>query len=60
MLVGLGAWPIALKETYELGEHYEWPLFVYWSLVVAMSLLALGVTAVSAGKEREVGDRAGG
>jgi hypothetical protein len=46
MLVGLGAWLIALKETYELGEHYEWPLFVYWALVVAMSLLALGVTAV--------------
>lgn len=60
MLVGLGAWLIALKETYELGEHYEWPLSVYWVLVVAMPVLALGVTAVSAHKEREMGERAGG
>lgn len=56
MLVGLGAWLIALKETYELGEHYEWPMVVYWALVVSMSGIAVGVTAVSARKEREAGD----
>jgi hypothetical protein len=60
MLVGLGAWLIALKETYELVEHYEWPVLVYWVLVVAMSGIALGVTAVSARKEREAGHRAAG
>lgn len=45
LLVGAGAFLIALKETYELAEHYEWPLVLYWLLVVLMVLVVLGGTA---------------
>jgi hypothetical protein len=54
MLVGFGAWLIGLKETYELSEHYEWELWVYWPLVVVMTLVALGLTAVTTGRERSM------
>jgi hypothetical protein len=50
-LVGLGALLIALKETYELIEHYEWPLAVYWVLVVVMAAGALGIVGVSGRRE---------
>jgi hypothetical protein len=46
-LVGMGALLIALKETYELVEHYEWPLAVYWVLVVVMAAGAAGIVRVS-------------
>ena len=42
MFVGAGAFLIALKETWELVEHEEWPETVYWVLVVFMALIALG------------------
>jgi hypothetical protein len=53
-LVGLGAWLIALKETYELAEHYEWALYVYWPLVVLMTLAALGIVGISARREQQM------
>ncbi len=53
-LVGLGAFLIALKETYELTEHYEWPLFVYWLMVVLMTLAALGIVSISARREQDM------
>ena len=54
MLVGLGALFIALKETWELVEHEEWPEYVFWSLVVLMSLLALGLIGSNAERQRRV------
>jgi hypothetical protein len=54
MLVGLGAFLIALKETWELVEHEEWPTPVYWLLVLVMALLALAFTGISASREREL------
>jgi hypothetical protein len=53
MLVGLGAFLIALKETWDLVEHEEWSEVTYWVLVVVMTLLALSFTAISASRERE-------
>ena len=53
-LVGMGAFLIALKETYELVEHYEWPLWAYWLLVVAMFVLAVGFVVVSGRREQEM------
>ena len=52
MLVGGGAFLIALKETWELVEHEEWPEPVFWVLVVVMALLALGFTGGSAERGR--------
>ena len=54
LLVALGAFLIALKETWELVEHEEWTTLVYWLLVLVMTLLALSFTGVSASREREL------
>ena len=56
-LVGLGALLIALKETYELVEHYEWPLPVYWLLVVVTLVAALGVVGISGRRELQMKSR---
>ncbi|TQS39493.1 hypothetical protein [Cryptosporangium phraense] len=40
-LVGLGGLLIALKETWELLEHYEWEHWVFWLLAVVMAVLCL-------------------
>jgi hypothetical protein len=40
VFVGLGGLLIATKETWELAEHHEWPVSVFWILVVAMIALA--------------------
>ena len=53
-LVGLGALLIALKESYELAEHYEWPLWVYWPMVVVMFFLAVGFIGISGRKELDM------
>jgi hypothetical protein len=55
MLVGLGAFLIALKETYELAESYEWPTWLYWLSVLVMASVALSITVVSARRERKLG-----
>ena len=47
MYVAGGAWLIALKETWELVEHHEWPAAAYWAAVVLMSLVALSFGAVA-------------
>jgi hypothetical protein len=54
MLVAAGAFLIALKETWELVEHEEWPDWLYWALVIVMALLVLGSIGSSAERERRV------
>jgi hypothetical protein len=54
MYVALGAWLIAWKETWELVEHEEWPTALFWVLLVVMTLAALGLTVVSASRERDL------
>lgn len=56
LYVAAGALLIALKETYELIEHYEWSDLAYWVLVVAMLLLVLGTIG---GNERHKRSRPG-
>ena len=44
--VAAGAALIALKETWELHEAYEWPEWVFWGLVVAMVAFCVGTTGL--------------
>jgi hypothetical protein len=42
--VAAGAALIAVKETWELHEAYEWPEWVFWGLIVAMVVFCVGST----------------
>jgi hypothetical protein len=42
--VAAGASLIAVKETWELHESYEWPEWVFWGLIVVMLLVCVGTT----------------
>jgi hypothetical protein len=46
MFVAGGAFLIAIKETWELHEGYEWPESVFWILLVAMPVLCIVNTVV--------------
>ncbi len=46
LFVASGAFFIAIKETWELGEHYEWPVPVFVALVLVMLLLSAINTVV--------------
>jgi hypothetical protein len=54
LFVGLGGFLIAVKETWELAEHYEWPLYVFWALVVAMVAVASANAALRMARSRSV------
>lgn len=41
LYVGVGGLLIAAKETYELAEHYEWPIAIFWALLVVMLAVAI-------------------
>ncbi|WP_051385777.1 hypothetical protein [Actinokineospora inagensis] len=41
MFVGTGGLFLAVKETWELAENYEWPVGVFCGLVVVMAALCL-------------------
>ncbi|GAA4354530.1 hypothetical protein [Angustibacter luteus] len=43
-LVAGGASLLALKETWELREHYEWPVAAFWVLAAVMAVLAASYT----------------
>jgi hypothetical protein len=45
LFVGLGGLLIAVKETWELREQYEWPLWVFWALVAVAAIVATGNAA---------------
>jgi hypothetical protein len=44
--VAAGASLIAVKETWELHESYEWPEWVFWALLVAMLLFCVSTTRI--------------
>ncbi|MET0693842.1 MAG: hypothetical protein ABWY56_07920 [Propionibacteriaceae bacterium] len=44
--VAFGAFFIAVKETWELQEVYEWPIAVFWVLLVVLVVLCTLNTAV--------------
>ncbi|WP_022881967.1 hypothetical protein [Gryllotalpicola ginsengisoli] len=47
LIVAAGAYLIAGKETWELAEAYDWPVWVFWLLVVLMPVLCLFFTVNS-------------
>jgi hypothetical protein len=42
LFVGTGGTLIALVETWNLREHYDWPVAIFWLLVVVMLLASVG------------------
>ena len=46
MIVASGAFLIAVKETYEVVELAEWPIAVFWILVVLLPVLCVSFVVV--------------
>jgi hypothetical protein len=46
LIVALGGTLLATGETWQITEHYEWPTWVFWLLVVVMLAFAVLNTAV--------------
>jgi len=53
LMVAAGALLIAVKETWELHEHYEWSAAAFWVLVVIMPVLAASFTVLRIRTARE-------
>jgi hypothetical protein len=54
LLVGAGGSLIAVKETLELREHYDWPQYLFWTLLVVCGLLAVLHAVLSIKRSRDV------
>jgi hypothetical protein len=54
LFVGLGGLLIATKETWELVEHYEWPVYVFWIVVAAMLVIASANANLRLARSRSV------
>jgi hypothetical protein len=46
LTVVLGGTLLAAGETWEITKHYEWPVWVFWLLIVVMLAFAVLNTAV--------------
>lgn len=58
LTVSAGAFFLALRETWDLVEHYEWPVWVFWALTVFLLGSALGNTVSGNQRyERKTEDR---
>ncbi|MDQ8046700.1 MAG: hypothetical protein AAGC46_11185 [Solirubrobacteraceae bacterium] len=57
IVVAGGAFLIAVKETYELREAYEWPIAVFWILVVVAPLLGVLNTSARMARAKEMLDQ---
>ncbi len=53
-LVAAGASLIAVKETWELHEHADWSLALFWVVVVLMPVLAAAYTAVQMSRSKQI------
>ena len=51
LTVALGAFLLAGGETWEIVEHYHWPQWVFWALLVFMTASALVNTALRLGEK---------
>ena len=57
LFVALGGLLIAAKETWELREHYEWPVALFWPIAVFMVLVCLSNTALAITRSQQELDR---
>ena len=54
LLVGAGGTLIAAKESWELVEHYEWPTYLFWVLVIVAAWLCLANAGYRQYRSRKV------
>jgi hypothetical protein len=54
LFVGLGGLLIAVKETGELVEHYEWETWVFWLLLVVLSACSVGNASYRIERSRRI------
>jgi hypothetical protein len=52
LFVGLGGLLLAVKETWELHERYEWRLYAFWVLVAVMTAIAATNVAIRLDRSR--------
>ena len=57
MLVGAGGLLIATKETYELVEGHDWPIWLFWVLVVAMAMAATSQAAFQSARDERAAEK---
>ncbi|HEY2278303.1 MAG TPA: hypothetical protein VGI00_08095 [Streptosporangiaceae bacterium] len=59
LTVALGATLLAIAETWDIVEHYDWPQWVFWVLIVfAMALAVVNTAARMIGSDRALRDAA--
>ena len=54
LTVALGATLLAAGETWDITKHYEWPVWVFWLLIVVMLTFAVLNTAVRMASNQRV------
>jgi hypothetical protein len=54
LFVAAGAFLLAVTETEDLREHYEWPVAVFWVLLVVMAVLCAVNTATRMDRSRRM------
>jgi hypothetical protein len=59
LFVASGAALIAVKETWELREAYEWPLAAFWTIVAGMVLVCAANTALRVKRRHDILERSG-
>ena len=57
MLVGGGGLLIATKETYELVEGHEWPIGIFWVLIVVMVMAAASQAALQSARDDRAAEK---
>jgi len=57
LLVGAGGLLIATKETYELVEGHEWPIGIFWVLIVVMVMAAASQAALQSARDDRAAEK---
>jgi hypothetical protein len=57
MLVGAGGLLIATKETYELVEGNEWPIWLFWVLIIVMAMAAASQAALQSARDDRAAEK---
>jgi hypothetical protein len=54
LYVSTGGFLIAMAETWALREHYDWPVAVFWVLLVVMLLAAMGNVSLRSRRSHQI------